>query len=123
MTKQFDLSATNAQQHPGPDLGGTSPKKQFKEKLRPLLMAGLPALFAALGCNYYLANEPFVSTDNAYARVAKASINARISGQVVEIAVEDNQSVHNGQVLFLIDPAPLQIAAPYPAAAAGRIAA
>ncbi|MBK5518323.1 MULTISPECIES: HlyD family secretion protein [unclassified Pseudomonas] len=110
MTTQFDLSATNAQQHPGLDLADTSPKKPFKQRLRPLLMAGVPALFAALGCNYYLANEPFVSTDNAYARVAKASINARISGQVVEIAVEDNQSVHKGQVLFLIDPAPLQIA-------------
>jgi membrane fusion protein (multidrug efflux system) len=42
--------------------------------------------------------------------VAKASINARTSGQVIEIAVEDNQPVRKGQVLFRIDPKPLQIA-------------
>lgn len=110
MTKQFDLSATNALLHPDAGLADAPPQKPLRQTLRPLLMAGIPALFAALGYGYYLANEPFVSTDNAYARVAKASINARISGQVVEVAVEDNQLVHKGQVLFRIDPAPLQIA-------------
>ncbi|ROM62016.1 hemolysin D [Pseudomonas brassicacearum] len=110
MTKPFDLSATNALQHPGPNLADTPPKKNRRQTLRPLLMAGVPALLAAVGYSHYLANEPFVSTDNAYARVAKASINARISGQVIEIAVDDNQPVHKGQVLFRIDPAPLQIA-------------
>ncbi|CAH0138226.1 HlyD family secretion protein [Pseudomonas brassicacearum] len=110
MTKQFDLSATNTLQHPSADLADAPPQKPLRQTLRPLLMAGIPALFAALGYGYYLVNEPFVSTDNAYARVAKASINARISGQVVEVAVQDNQLVHKGQVLFRIDPAPLQIA-------------
>ncbi|MBV4476886.1 HlyD family secretion protein [Pseudomonas botevensis] len=110
MTQPFDLSATKANPHPGPTLADAPPKKPLRQKLRPLLMAGVPAFFAAVGYSHYLANEPFVSTDNAYARVAKASINARISGQVVEIAVEDNQPVHKGQILFRIDPAPLQIA-------------
>ena len=109
MTQQFDLSATQALEHPGPNQD-SAPKKPLKEKLRPWLMAGVPALFAAVGYAHYVANEPIVSTDNAYTRVAKASINARISGQVVEIAVEDNQPVRKGQVLFRIDPKPLQIA-------------
>lgn len=74
------------------------------------MIVGLPVLFAALGYARYQAGEAFISTDNAYARVAKASINARISGQVVEIAVEDNQPVHKGQMLFRIDPKPFQIA-------------
>ncbi|VVN92103.1 Multidrug export protein EmrA [Pseudomonas fluorescens] len=73
-------------------------------------MAGVPALFAVIGYSQYVANAPFVSTDNAYARVAKASINARISGQVIEIAVDDNQQVRKGQILFRIDPKPFQIA-------------
>lgn len=107
MTKQFDLSATPASEHPGPDAPS---KKPLKEKLRPLLMVGVPIIFAAVGYAHYVAGEPFVTTDNAYARVAKAAINARISGQVVDIAVEDNQPVHKGQMLFRIDPKPLQIA-------------
>ena len=110
MTKQFDISATQAFEHPGPTLADTPLKKPLKERLRPLLMIGVPALFAAVGYACYLVGEPFVSTDNAYARVAKASINARISGQVVDIAVEDNQPVRKGQVLFRINPEPFQIA-------------
>ena len=110
MTRQFDLSAAPASAHPGPDLADAPPKKPLKQKLRPLLMAGVPALFAVIGYSQYVANVPFVSTDNAYARVAKASINARISGQVIEIAVDDNQQVRKGQILFRIDPKPFQIA-------------
>ncbi|MDU9024203.1 HlyD family secretion protein [Pseudomonas corrugata] len=109
MTQQLDLSATQALPHPGPDLD-SAPKKPFKSTLRPWLMRGVPALFAVIGYAHYRVNEPFVSTDNAYTRVAKASINTRVSGQVVEIAVEDNQPVRKGQVLFRIDPKPLQIA-------------
>jgi membrane fusion protein (multidrug efflux system) len=106
MTQQFDLTAGQARAHPV----DAPPKMPLKQRLRPVFMWGVPALFAAIGYGQYVANEPFVSTDNAYARVAKASINARISGQVVEIAVDDNQPVHKGQVLFRIDPKPLQIA-------------
>ncbi|MBV6821818.1 HlyD family secretion protein [Pseudomonas sp. PD9R] len=104
MTKQFDIPASQTFEQP------VAVKKPLKEKLRPWLIIGVPAVFAVVGYAHYVAGEPFVSTDNAYARVAKASINARISGQVVEIAVEDNQRVQKGQVLFRIDPKPLQIA-------------
>jgi membrane fusion protein (multidrug efflux system) len=110
MTKQFDIPATQTFEHPGPNPTGTPARKLLKATLRPLLMVGLPALFAAIGYAHYMAGQPFMSTDNAYARVAKASINARTSGQVIDIAVEDNQPVRKGQVLFRIDPKPLQIA-------------
>ncbi|PQP01562.1 hemolysin D [Pseudomonas frederiksbergensis] len=107
MTKQFDIPATQTFEQARPD---APIKKPFRQKFRSLLIVGLPVLFAALGYARYQAGEAFISTDNAYARVAKASINARISGQVVEIAVEDNQPVHKGQMLFRIDPKPFQIA-------------
>jgi membrane fusion protein (multidrug efflux system) len=110
MTQPIDLTAAHASAQPIRDLPDAPSKKPLKQRLRPLLMAGVPALFAVIGYSQYRANEPFVSTDNAYARVAKASINARVSGQVVEIAVNDNQPVRKGQVLFRLDPQPLQIA-------------
>jgi len=110
MTQQFDIPASQTFEHPGPSPAGTLIRKPFKERLRPLLMVGVPVLFAAVGYARYLAGEPYVSTDNAYARVAKASVNARVSGQVVDIAVEDNQLVRKGQVLFRINPEPFQIA-------------
>jgi membrane fusion protein (multidrug efflux system) len=107
MTKLIDIPASQTFEQPGP---AAPIKKPLKARLRPLLMVGFPALLAVAGYAHYVAGEPFVTTDNAYARVAKASINARISGQVVEIAVDDNQPVHKGDVLFRIDPKPLQIA-------------
>ncbi|MGE8186609.1 HlyD family secretion protein [Pseudomonas sp. NPDC086278] len=110
MTQQFDIPASQTFEHPGPNPVTAPVKKTFKQTLRPLLIVGLPLIFAVLGYARYQAGAAIISTDNAYARVAKASINARISGQVVEIAVEDNQPVHKGQMLFRIDPKPLQIA-------------
>lgn len=108
MTRPFDIPANQTFEHPTP--ADTISRKPFREQLRPWLMVGVPLLFAAVGYAHHVSGAAFVSTDNAYARVAKASINARISGQVVDIAVADNQRVHKGQVLFRIDPAPLQIA-------------
>jgi membrane fusion protein (multidrug efflux system) len=85
------------------------PGKTLRERLRrPLLIAFL-AVPAAIGVAAYLAEEPYVSTDDAFVRAAKESINARVSGQVAEIDVEDNQRVRKGQLLFRIDPEPFQI--------------
>jgi membrane fusion protein, multidrug efflux system len=80
------------------------------ERLRQSLMLGLPIVAAAIGVAVYLAAEPYVSTDDAFVRAPKVSINARVAGQVVEIAVRDNDRVRQGQVLFRIDPEPYRIA-------------
>lgn len=58
----------------------------------------------------YLAERRYVATDDAFVRAAKDSINARVSGQVVQIAVKDNERVRKGQLLFRIDPEPYRIA-------------
>jgi membrane fusion protein (multidrug efflux system) len=82
----------------------------LRERLRRPLLIAFPILLAMIGSAYYLVEEPIVSTDDAFVRAAKESINARISGQVVEIAVRDDQRVHKGQLLFRVDPVPYQIA-------------
>jgi membrane fusion protein (multidrug efflux system) len=86
------------------------PKKTLRERLRRPLLFLVPILLAAAGTAYYLAEEPYVSTDDAFVHAAKESINARVAGQVVKIAVIDNQRVQHGQLLFQIDPEPYQIA-------------
>jgi len=95
-----------------PAAGGTAKAspRPVKERLRLPLMVAFPVLLTLAGAIYYLAEAGHVSTDNAFVRAAKESINARISGQVVEIAVKDNQRVKRGQLLFRIDPEPYQIA-------------
>jgi membrane fusion protein, multidrug efflux system len=86
------------------------PKAPLRERLRRLLLLAVPVILVAVGAAYYLAEEPYVSTEDAFVRAAKESINARVAGQVVEIAVADNQRVQRGQLLFQLDPEPYQIA-------------
>lgn len=86
------------------------PRRTLRQRLRRPLMAAFPIVLAAVGAAAYLVEEPYVSTDDAFVRAAKDSINARVAGQVVEIGVVDNQQVRKGQLLFRIDPAPYQIA-------------
>jgi len=87
-----------------------APGRSIRERLRRPLMFALPIVLAVLGGSYYLAQEPYVSTDDAFVRAAKITVNARVAGQAVEIAVHDNEHVRQGQVLFRIDPEPYQIA-------------
>jgi membrane fusion protein, multidrug efflux system len=95
---------------PASDRVAAPPRRSLRERLRRPLMFALPIVLAAFGAAYYLAEEPYVSTDDAFVRAAKVTINARVAGQAVEIAVHDNEHVRQGQVLFRIDPEPYQIA-------------
>ncbi len=106
MRKQFDEMAS------GLDSGDQAEtmRRGIRAKLRWPLMVALPLLLIVGGGVKYLADEPYVTTDDAFVRAAKDSINARVSGQVVEVAVKDNQSVRKGQLLFRIDPEPYRIA-------------
>ncbi|MGN6482283.1 HlyD family efflux transporter periplasmic adaptor subunit [Luteibacter sp.] len=74
------------------------------------LMIGLPTLLALGGLAYKLTRSGQIETDDAFVRAAKVAINARVPGQVLEVAVVDNQPVHKGDVLVRIDPAPYRIA-------------
>jgi membrane fusion protein (multidrug efflux system) len=102
--------ADHAVDHPASDHPAAKPGRRLRERLRRPLMLALPIVLAVFGAAGYLAEEPYVSTDDAFVRAAKESINARVAGQVVEVAVKDNQRVRQGQLLFQIDPEPYQIA-------------
>jgi membrane fusion protein, multidrug efflux system len=86
------------------------PKRTMRERLRRPLLLAVPIAVAVFGGGLYLADEPYVSTNDAFVRAAKITVNARVAGQAVEIAVRDNEQVRQGQVLFRIDPEPYQIA-------------
>jgi membrane fusion protein, multidrug efflux system len=104
--RQFDRPAGG----PASDHAAIMPKRALKERVRRPLMLALPIILAAFGAAYYFVEERYVSTDDAFVRAAKITLNARVAGQAVEIAVRDNQRVRQGQVLFRIDPEPYQIA-------------
>src|SRR5580700_4634852 len=86
----------------GADGATKVPQRTVRQRLRLPLMVGLPLLLAVAGAVFYLAEEGHVSTNDAFVYAAKESVNARVSGQVVEITVKDNQRVKKGQLLFRI---------------------
>jgi membrane fusion protein, multidrug efflux system len=84
-------------------------KPKSKRGNRLLWIAG-PALVLAIGGYFYLTSGQYVSTDNAYVQADRVTIAAQVAGRVSEVLVRENQSVKSGDVLFRIDPEPLQIA-------------
>jgi membrane fusion protein, multidrug efflux system len=105
-----DATLSQTLDRPASDHRAAVPRMTRRERLRRLLLIVFPVMLAAVGMAYYLAEEPYVSTDDAFVRAAKQSINARVAGQAIDVAVMDNQRVQRGQLLFRIDPAPYQIA-------------
>lgn len=105
-----DAKPDRAADVPAPSDVAKVSQRTVRERLRLPLMVAFPILLVVAGAIYYLAKVGRVSTDDAFVYAAKESVNARVSGQVVEIAVKENQRVTRGQLLFRIDPEPYQIA-------------
>jgi membrane fusion protein, multidrug efflux system len=77
---------------------------------RLALMLLVPLLLIAGVTYYYIANDHFVSTDNAYVQQDKISVSTEVGGRIIEVAVRENQRVKAGDLLFRIDPEPYRIA-------------
>src|ERR1700742_4442960 len=56
------------------------PRAPLRERLRRPLLVFVPIRLAAAGTAYYFAQEPYVTTDDAFVRAAKESVNARVAG-------------------------------------------
>jgi multidrug resistance efflux pump len=67
----------------------------------------LALLMALVTWNYYV-TAPW--TRDGRVRVQVASVAPEVSGQVVELRVGDNQYVHKGDMLYVIDPFDFQVA-------------
>ena len=76
---------------------------------RYALMASVPLLLAAIGGYFYLTSGQSVSTDNAYVQQSKISISSEIGGRIVEVAVQEDQVVRAGDLLFRIDAQPFRL--------------
>ena len=75
-----------------------------------ILMLSVPLLILLVGGYFWLTGGKSVSTDNAYVKQDITSISTQVNGPVIEVKVREGQRVKRGDVLFRIDPAPLQVA-------------
>ncbi|SAI33095.1 secretion protein [Bordetella ansorpii] len=70
-----------------------------------IVAGGAVAAVAVLGYGWHWwSRARFVeSTDDAYVRADVAPVSPRVAGYVTEVAVQDNQPVRRGDVLFALD--------------------
>jgi membrane fusion protein (multidrug efflux system) len=96
-----------------PTLDSPAPAKPKPKRrwTRTLMWIGGPAVVLAIAGWMYITSGRYASTDNAYVQADRVTIAPQISGRVVEVDVRENQPVKKGDVLFRIDPEPLEIAA------------
>jgi len=80
---------------------------------KPYVKIGLVAFIVVLvigGFLFWWLSRNSISTDDAYTAGRTVSIAPHVTGYVVELDVNDNQFVHQGQVLARIDPRNYQAA-------------
>ena len=77
---------------------------------RALLLLGVPLAAAAVALHLYAQGGRHLETDNAYVKAHIIAVSAEIAGRVAEVAVRDNQTVAQGQLLFRIDTVPFEMA-------------
>ena len=77
------------------------------KRLSTLAIASLAVLVSLLTWQHYV-NAPW--TRNGTVRVQVANIAPQISGKIVELRAADNQFVHKGDVLYVIDPFDFEVA-------------
>lgn len=62
------------------------------------------------GYLWWLHSLNYESTDNAYVRATVVPLSSRVSGVVSEVLVDDNQAVHEGDLLVRLDPSMYRVA-------------
>ena len=99
MTRQSDSAAPEA-----------APVPVRKRRVPAWLWVAGPLVVAGFfGWRWYV-SQAEVGTDNAYVKAERILVAPQVGGRVVEVAVGQNQPVKRGDLLFRIDPQPLQIA-------------
>ncbi|MCC0034347.1 MAG: HlyD family secretion protein [Hoeflea sp.] len=87
-----------------------APKRKPSRLRRNMLMLLVPCLLIGGGLYVWISGGRFEETENANMRLARITIASEIAGRVVSVNVAENVAVRKGDVLFEVDPEPLQIA-------------
>ena len=82
-------------------------QQEQRDRARPWVRAGLVIVILLLvGGGFYMwwSTRNIETTDDAYTAGRTVTIAPQVSGYVIELDVNDNQFVHQGQILMRIDP-------------------
>jgi len=77
---------------------------------RFMLLVAVPVAVLLVTGWLYLVGGRYVETENAYVHADMVSVIPEVAGTVARVAVTENQPVHKGDLLFVIDPKRYRIA-------------
>ena len=95
------------QEHRTDETQTESPQQRSRKRF--YIMGGVLLLILLAGL-YWLHARHYEDTDDAQVDGHLDQISARIAGHIIQVNVEDNAMVQQGQVLAVIDPADYQVA-------------
>lgn len=76
---------------------------------RFVLLVLFPAIAILLGLSWWVTSGRYISTENAYVKASIVAISADLDGRVVDVSVDDDQWVDQGDELFRLDAKTLEI--------------
>lgn len=81
-----------------------------KRGRRYALMALVPLALLAGGTYFWVTGGRYEETENANLRQARIAVTSEVAGRIIQVDIHENQSVKQGDTLFVIDPEPYRIA-------------
>ena len=76
-------------------------KQENSKKKFVILFTAIIAII--LGGIYFYIQSAYVSTDDAYVETTTVQVSPKVSGQLVEVLVNDNEHVKKGQLIAVIE--------------------
>lgn len=80
------------------------------EQAKKKLLLYLLGLILLMSLTYWIYGQFYLSTNNAYLNAHVVQIAPRVTGQITQVHVVNNQFVKPGTILFELNPEPFQIA-------------
>lgn len=77
---------------------------------RFILLVLIPLGVVLVAGSFYLLGGRYVETENAYVHADLVSVAPEVSGTISRVAVEENQKIKAGDLLFALDPSRYRIA-------------
>ena len=88
----------------------TEEVKDEKTKGKKRKIFACVAILAVILAGFYIAHEMhFQSTDDAYVETTTVSVSPRVSGQIEDVLIKDNQFVKEGDLVAVIDDADYEV--------------
>jgi membrane fusion protein (multidrug efflux system) len=87
----------------------TTPQKSRSKKPNWKVLAAMAVVLAAAGVAYWIYSSAYESTDDAEIESHALPISSDVSGQILNVLVDDNQHVKKGNLLVHIDPRTYQV--------------